>query len=135
MGCATGLEYIRKLFPTSASSPDLELIIGDSTKMVPQYIAQHPDRRGTCDFISVDGGHFGQVPKLDIMNIAAYANSAWNMVVVDDIDSPQPASHFLGTVGRAWDNAANTGLIKQALPSSAQCKVCYLPDVQRTTCH
>jgi hypothetical protein len=40
--CSTALKYIRKRFPTSDSMPDVELIVGDSTKTVPEYIQKNP---------------------------------------------------------------------------------------------
>jgi hypothetical protein len=84
----------------------------------------------SCDFISVDGGHFGAVPKKDIVNMAAYAKVPGNILVMDDVDSSQAAGHFLGIVGRAWDFGVDTGLLKQ---TNADCPESYLRDVRRTS--
>ena len=64
----------------------LSLIGGDSTKTVPEYFKQFPDKK--FDFIFVDGGHLGDIPRQDMENTKNHVSKG-GILVVDD----------MGTVG------------------------------------
>ena len=120
--CEVGQAFFDSLFPKAS----LTIVNGDSTKTVPQYAKKHPDVK--CDFISVDGGHTGDVPKLDIRNMAKLAKPG-ALIVMDDVDKHSHAS-FLKTPGLAWFDAVQSGMIL-----SRGCSACYRKDAKRrTTC-
>jgi hypothetical protein len=60
----------------------LTTINGSSIVTVPQFAQDHPNVQ--CDVLSVDGGHFGEIPMLDLQNMHRLANKQWHVVVVDD---------------------------------------------------
>jgi predicted O-methyltransferase YrrM len=79
--CRWGTEYdalsvLREFFR-------VELIEGDSTKTLPQFIQDYPDI--TFDFIFVDGGHKGKTPTEDIKNSIRVLNKE-GIIVIDDCD-------------------------------------------------
>lgn len=84
------------------------LIIGDSTNVVPLL-----DSSKKFDFIFIDGGHFGDVPKLDLHNCKRLAHKD-TIVVMDDTYNNE-----INKVGwnisptRAWKEGIASGLINE----------------------
>jgi predicted O-methyltransferase YrrM len=70
-------EYIDKKYPERHT-----LIIGDSTKTIPQFIEDNP----TCtfDLIFIDGGHTFEIAMADLENCKKLAHKN-TLVVVDDV--------------------------------------------------
>jgi FkbM family methyltransferase len=119
--CDVGKSFFNKLFPDAS----LTIVRGDSTKSVPDYAKSHSEK---CDFISVDGGHFNDVPRLDIENMVKLARGS-AIIVIDDVDKDSKLE-YLKTVGIAWFNAVNNNLV-----TSEKCEECYAKDAERrTTC-
>ena len=61
---------------------DLTLIEGDSTKTIPEFFKQNSI---SFDFIFIDGGHFEDVPYLDIMNTKNYLSQN-GVILIDDLN-------------------------------------------------
>ena len=57
-------------------------INGSSIETVPKFAADRPDVK--CDLLSVDGGHFGDIPLKDMQNMRRLANHDFHVLVVDD---------------------------------------------------
>ena len=62
----------------------LDIVLGDSTVTVPQFVRDRPDVK--CNVIFVDGGHTKEVAAADIFNMAPLANRSFHRLVVDDYD-------------------------------------------------
>jgi hypothetical protein len=60
----------------------VELIIGDSTDTVPNFVNNNKDFK--CDLISVDGGHFGLTPIFDLINMYSLAKDDNSTIVLLD---------------------------------------------------
>ena len=101
--CDVGEKFIHKLFP----GVKLRLIRGDSRITVPKFQRENPDIK--CDFISIDGGHTGDIPKKDLHNMKLLAAKD-HTVVIDDVNS-QSRLNFIRTPGKAWENAVSNHLI------------------------
>lgn len=117
--CDIGEELIREMFPNIR----LKVVRGDSTKTVPIYRHNNPSVK--CDFISIDGGHLGEVPKSDLLNMQ-YLAADNNTIVMDDINIKSNAPYLkFKIVGKAWKYAITNKLIKQI----GECNPCktYLP--------
>lgn len=67
-------EYLAKHFPNR-----LQLIKGDSTQTVPQYILDHPS--DTFDLVHIDGGHHPEIVQKDFNNCYTIATK---FIVMDD---------------------------------------------------
>ena len=57
-------------------------INGSSLETVPQFSRDHKDVR--CEILSVDGGHFDEVPLQDMLNMKLLANPQFHILLVDD---------------------------------------------------
>ena len=64
--CEIGKAFFHNLF----QHPSLRIVKGNSIENVPRYFKEQPDIK--CDFISVDVGDTGDVPRLDILNITRW---------------------------------------------------------------
>lgn len=84
-----------------------ELILGDSTKTVPEYHAAHPEEK--FDLIFIDGGHDYEIAKADIKNMRKLATK--NTIVVTDDLTPWLA--WGEGPYRAWTEAIEWGVIEQ----------------------
>lgn len=58
-GCDIGERFIRSLYPTIK----LTLERGDSRQTIVQFANRYPNKK--CNFISIDGGHIGDIPMKD----------------------------------------------------------------------
>lgn len=82
-------QYLAETFPNR-----IKIILGDSTKTVPAFIAENPDAKYTM--LHVDGGHDDYVFMQDVYNCRSLAEPN-NVVIVDDDN--MPAIH---TWNRRW---------------------------------
>lgn len=82
-----------------------ELVIGDSTRKIPQ--AQNLQ----CDFFFVDGGWSQETAKADIQNFMRLAKSG-ALLVVDDCGPYQNGG--MGSVTQAWNESLQSQLIEEA---------------------
>jgi len=89
----------------------LEIICGDSTQTLPELIEREPPPR--FDFIHIDGGHEGEVPRLDIQNSLQLSHPG-TFILVDDCNEVQSSKRdgwIAPDVKRAWRQAVDDGLI------------------------
>ena len=91
-----GKAYIDSKFPGRHM-----LILGDSTKTLPEFIQTHP---APFDLLFIDGGHEGEVPEQDLQNCLRLTHPG-SIVVMDDTNMPMP--------GRAWKKALEAKQIQQ----------------------
>lgn len=103
-------EYIDLVFPDRHT-----LILGDSTKTIPDYSSKNPNQ--TFDFIFIDGGHAYEVAKADVENCFQLSHKD-TVLVVDDITTMKEFEREW-TIGptRVWEEYTETGMI---LPQKAR---------------
>ena len=99
-----GKRYIDEKYPSRHT-----LILGDSTKTVPEFIKQNPELK--FDIIFIDGGHFEDIPKKDIINCKKLAHNN-TIIVMDDIlyDSEIAYSIY---VTKAWREAISWDILTE----------------------
>jgi hypothetical protein len=95
-------EYIDGLFPDRH-----RLVLGDSTRTVPDYAGNAKDDK--FDLIFIDGGHDFDTAMADLINMHRLASGDC-VVVMDDYNPAQPWGK--GPT-QAWDNAVRDGLVYQ----------------------
>ena len=98
----------------------IEVIIGDSTKTLPNSIKHKKHIKQLfgqdyCDIISVDGGHHDPVPKLDIANFRAYCNDDDNdqsqtLLLLDDCPCDKS---WCVDVTKTWNKLKDMKLINE----------------------
>ncbi|EKX54055.1 hypothetical protein GUITHDRAFT_132469 [Guillardia theta CCMP2712] len=112
-GQEVGERFLGSRFPGR-----LEVVHGDSSWTVPEFVSTHPDlkvlptpwiawpdRHPQCDLIHVDGGHFDFVPWNDMVEFGRASHQS-TIVVVDDAPS-------LGDVARAVKVAQERKIIQE----------------------
>lgn len=70
-------KYIDEKYPSRHT-----LIVGDSTKTIPLYIKENPNKK--FDLIYIDGGHTQEIAYADLMNCRELAHSN-TIVIMDDV--------------------------------------------------
>ena len=60
-----------------------EMIVGDSTKTLPEYIKERPHEKGTYDLIHVDGGHQKEIVYSDVFYTDILLKSGGVMILDD----------------------------------------------------
>ena len=101
------------------------LVQGSTIETIPVFSRNNPQAQ--CDIVSVDGGHFGYVPLLDLRNLRAMA-SPGALVLMDEVgfldvsnQSNEVGQPLLANGERAccpdttlaWTTATVTGLVRQ----------------------
>ncbi len=89
----------------------LEIICGDSTETLPQFLDQEPLK---YDFIHIDGGHQGDVPRQDTLNSLLLSHDD-TFILLDDCNEVQQTEEdgWIGRdVNRAWARTVREGLIE-----------------------
>ena len=101
-----GKEYIDATYPGRHT-----LIVGDSTKTVPQFKLDNPNKR--FDVIFIDGGHTYNVAKPDIVHSSGLSHSD-TIVIVDDVMyvSGWEAGWTVAPT-KAWDEGKKFGEIQE----------------------
>ena len=101
-----GKEYIDSVYPNRH-----KLVLGDSTKTIPEYIANNGDVK--FDVIFIDGGHNYHIVKADLENCAHLAHSE-TIIIVDDtmFTSGWSAEYNIGPT-QAWSYALLTKKITE----------------------
>ena len=93
-------------FMTSAYPGRFEIVWGDSTKTVPEFVktSKVSGKTLSCDVIVVDGGHSYEIAIADLRNMQAFAMSPRHLLLMDDM--PCKAPYCLGP-DRAWRELRN----------------------------
>ena len=94
--------YLQSKFPRR-----LQMIWGDSTKSIPDFIETNPDVK--CDLIIVDGGHSYKIAYADLSNFRKLAKSGHSVVIIDDMSKSKG-----GAVNRAWDQFSKDWHLKDS---------------------
>eukprot|EP00466_Bigelowiella_natans_P021028 jgi/Bigna1/87202/estExt_fgenesh1_pg.C_170194 len=97
----TAHEWLQRKYPGRST-----LILGDSTKSMPQFRSENPEF--AADLVFIDGGHIEPVPYLDIVNGASMSNDG-ALVILDDY------CEIYGSEGvmEAWEKAKDEGIVHQ----------------------
>ena len=90
-------KYSKKAFEyLSSQYPQVrEMIVGDSTLTLPQYVKERTDQIGTYDIIHVDGGHSQDIVISDIFFTDILLKSG-GIMILDDTNIP----HIQNTIER-----------------------------------
>jgi len=101
----TGKDYIDATYPGRHT-----LIIGDSTKSVPAYIASHPGSK--FDIIFIDGGHEYGVSKADMINSMLLAHENTIIIMDDTTYTPGWAAGYTVGPTKVWEEFERDGLVQ-----------------------
>ena len=99
-------EYIDKTYPKRH-----QLIYGDSRITIPEYIESYPDRK--FDLIFIDGGHFNDVPALDLKNCKLLSHSDTIVIMDDTMNNPEYINPWNIMPNKAWTDCINNNYIKE----------------------
>ena len=83
----------------------LATIAGSSLVSVPKFHEDFPNI--SCEVLSVDGGHFKDVPLRDMLNMMHLASKGFNILLVDDTNCDE---HYCMPANRAVDHLEREGL-------------------------
>lgn len=100
-----GKKFIDVTYP-----PRHTLLIGDSTKVVPEFSKEHP--HATFDVIFIDGGHEYGVAMADLRNCKALAHTN-TIVIVDDICESSNETIWTAGPTRAWKELIQQRVIQE----------------------
>jgi len=101
-----GKSYIDKTFPFRHS-----LIIGDSTKTIPEFKQIYPNTK--FDLIFIDGGHDYEIAKQDIINCKEMAHQNTIVIMDDTIHKNEWTKCWNIGPTRAWNEAVKNNTIKE----------------------
>ena len=85
-----------------------KLILGDSTVVIPLI-----DSSKSFDFIFIDGGHFGDIPDIDLRNCKRLAHGDTIVIMSDTVISPDLVADHTIAPTRAWKDAITNGLVRE----------------------
>jgi hypothetical protein len=101
----TTAEYVKERFPGR-----FELVLGDSTDTVPNYMKTFPNFR--CNVIHVDGGHSDPVPLSDLNSFFPVSNTTWSYLLIDNANIDTLSQYSLGLdTSKAYLQMINDGLV------------------------
>jgi len=94
----------------------VQVMIGDSTATVPQFAARHSSF--VCDLVHVDGGHFKDVPHIDLIHTYLLASTNNNTAILLDDAVCSIREPFRSGTGckmpqLAWQDLVKLGAIRQ----------------------
>lgn len=87
-------EYLKSVFPNR-----LQIFPGDSTKTVPEYYINNPNKK--FDLIHIDGAHFGDIPNKDFHNSLKLAS---DIIIWDDTQMKTLNDLFNGYINKGLVN-------------------------------
>jgi hypothetical protein len=94
--------YVEKGWPGR-----FKIDFGNSIESVPAFSKQNPGFM--CDILHVDGGHWGDLPKADILNMRALAHPH-SILLMDDIAC---SADYCEEPVRTWTKLQETGVIEE----------------------
>jgi predicted O-methyltransferase YrrM len=100
-----GKRFINTVYPNRHT-----LVLGDSTKMIPNFIKNNNNAK-IFDLIFIDGGHDYDIAMADIVNSKQLANEN-TILIVDDIIKTKylEAEHTIGPTA-VWEKLVNENFI------------------------
>jgi len=99
------LRFLGERFPGR-----LAMVTGNSLDSIPGFVNSPAGGEVRCDIVLVDGGHFGDLPYLDIVNFMPLANPAFHVLLMDDVHCQ--ASYCVGPM-KCWQLSQERGLVRQ----------------------
>jgi predicted O-methyltransferase YrrM len=87
------------------------LIIGDSTKTIPEYIKNNPNKK--FDILFIDGGHSYEVAMADLKNCASLSHKDSIVLMDDTIYTNSLIMDWTEGPTKAWLEGLETDLIKE----------------------
>jgi predicted O-methyltransferase YrrM len=93
-------EYLNSVFPHVRFT----LVVGDSTKTIPQWITNHPEEVGTYDVVHVDGGHSFDCITNDSRNSLQLAGHG-SLLIYDDV--------YIGYINNVVDQVIATNQCRE----------------------
>lgn len=96
-----GKKYIDLAFPGRH-----ELLIGDSTKIIPNF-----DTNTKYDLIFIDGGHSFKIAFADIINCQKLADNNTIVIMDDTVYKEEWAKKYTEGPTKAWTKAVNENII------------------------
>lgn len=76
---------------------------------VPMFTSDAANKGLVCDIIHVDGGHFGEIPLLDLRNMRPLAGTN-TILLIDDVKCPY---EWCVEPQKAWDELKAEGEIEE----------------------
>jgi len=80
-----------------------QMVQGDSVAALPAFAQRNPDIK--CDIVSIDGGHAGEIPELDLKNVLQYYVTKDTVILMDDETMPD--------IKRAIQTALSDGVVRK----------------------
>ncbi|MFC1670397.1 class I SAM-dependent methyltransferase [Spirochaetota bacterium] len=113
--CTHKYYYESKKYIKSIFKDRFNITCGNSLKTVPQFYKDNPDFK--FDLIHIDGGHLGEIPKKDIMNMVKLSHKD-TLILVDDCNVVKTSKKEGWTgaeVNKAWRYFSKKKIIKPIL--------------------
>ena len=88
-----------------------KLIIGDSTKSVPEYIKNNNNIK--FDIIYIDGGHEYNIAKQDLINCHKLAHKNTLVILDDVIRNEDNIKHWNIGPNKAWKESIDSNIIQE----------------------
>ena len=104
---------------SSSRREKIKVVIGDSTVKVPEFFLQHVNFR--CDLVHIDGGHFGNIPMVDFINMAFYAREDGKTVVIMDDTNCAIKDAMKKTAGCTKPEIAWKSMVNLKVVTSPEC--------------
>ena len=98
----------------------LKVINGSSIETVPKFARENPDVK--CDVLSVDGGHYNDIPLRDIQNMRLLANKSFHVLFVDDTncDGTGCVDGRVGYIGRLFNGVKVLSRVSESAVAERQ---------------
>ena len=109
------VQLLQSMFPGR-----LHIKYGDSRWTLPEFHRLHPDV--SCDLIVIDGGHYQNVPRKDLINFRKMASQT-NLIILDDQPGP---GYFKSSIDVMWKEMLSFGIVKELFTCISDKKIATL---------